>query len=134
MQDITLFAASIPSNWPVEGWITQRFDPRSGSEHSGLDIAAREGTMIRATAPGIVSAVLSDQYLGTVVVVKHRYGFETRFGHCRESIVSPGEIVGRGQVIAFIGNTGRSTAPHVHYEIIKNGRNEDPASYIQGIH
>lgn len=129
-----LRSASIPAIWPVEGWVTKKYDVLPGTEHTGLDIAAKEGTLIRVTAPGIVSSIVTDQDLGIVVTVKHRFGYETRYGHCKLSLVGPGEIVDRGQVIAFLGNTGRSTAPHVHYEIEKNGISEDPALYIQGFH
>ena len=127
--DIGRSAAAFPSIVPVVGWVTQRFNDGEDG-HDGIDIAAQHGSLIRATAPGIVDSVYVDKYLGLVVSVKHRFGFETLYGHCGQTLVSGGEIVGRGQAIAFVGNTGHSSAPHCHYEVLKNGTLVDPSLYI----
>jgi murein DD-endopeptidase MepM/ murein hydrolase activator NlpD len=94
-----------------------------------VDFAAQTGTLIRATAPGIVESVVFDTYFGLLITVKHRFGFVTRYGHCSQSLVSKGDKVRRGQTVALVGNTGRSSAPHLHYEVIKNGRHVDPLKY-----
>lgn len=124
---------SMPNISPVEGWITKRFfrsDTISLESHLGVDFAAKAGTPIRSTAPGIIESVVNDKYFGLLVTVKHKFGFTTRFGHCLQVLVSKGDLVERGQTIALVGSTGRSTAPHVHYEIIKNEKNVDPLKYI----
>ncbi|MBN1128074.1 MAG: M23 family metallopeptidase [Chitinispirillaceae bacterium] len=123
---------SIPSVLPVEGWITQHFvdDTSKGVvAHPGIDIAAAEGMSIKAPAAGVVLTVGTDQYYGNLIVIKHSEEFTTRYGHCAKIIISEGEKVERGQTIALVGNTGRSTAPHLHYEVIRNGKNENPLVY-----
>jgi len=124
---------SIPNISPVDGWITKKVikDPENPhNNHAGVDFAAKEGTPIRSTAPGIVHDVSNDTYFGLIVTVKHKFGFITRYGHCLQILVSKGDPVRRGQTIALIGNTGRSSAPHVHYEILKDGKNVDPMEYV----
>ena len=124
---------SIPNISPVDGWITKKFRRESNTSfnnHLGLDFAAKRGTPIRSTAPGIIHSVSNDTYLGLIITVKHSLGFITRYGHCMQALVSRGDRVERGQTIGLLGNTGRSSAPHVHYEIIKNGKHEDPLKYI----
>lgn len=124
---------SIPNISPVDGWITKNFhkDPSNPlNNHLGIDFAAKTGTLIRATAPGIVTTVSHDTYFGLLVVIKHKYAFETRYGHCSQILVKEGERVERGQTIALLGNTGRSSAPHLHYEVLKDDKNIDPLKYI----
>lgn len=124
---------SIPNIRPVDGWITKKFYRDNRKEHLnhlGIDFAAKEGTPIRTTAPGIVERVENDTYFGLLVTVKHKFGFVTRYGHCMQVLVSRGDCVERGQTIALLGNTGRSSAPHLHYEIVKDGKNIDPLTYI----
>lgn len=123
----------LPYIRPVQGWITRKFGSSSGSpvgRHQGVDYAAPTGTPIRATAPGMVREVRDDPYFGLIVSVKHRYGFVTRYGHCSQVLVSVGTHVRRGQTIALVGNTGRSSAPHLHYEVLKDKKAVDPLSYI----
>jgi murein DD-endopeptidase MepM/ murein hydrolase activator NlpD len=123
----------LPYIRPVQGWITRKFGASSDSPaglHQGVDYAAPTGTPIRATAPGMVSEVRSDPYFGEIVSVKHHYGFVTRYGHCSQILVSEGTHVKRGQTIALVGNTGRSSAPHLHYEVLKDGETVDPLSYM----
>lgn len=126
-------SVSIPNIRPVDGWITKKFFRDNNNKllnHLGVDFAAKSGTPIRSTAPGVIKDVENDKYFGLLVTVKHKFGFVTRYGHCMQILVSKGDYVERGQTIALLGNTGRSSAPHVHYEIIKDGKNIDPLKYI----
>lgn len=127
------FLDAIPNLRPVEGWITRSFSADSAKNrkgHTGVDIAAATGSLIRAAAPGIVSDVSTLSDLGKTVTVRHGYGFETLYGHCSQVLVAPGVHVSRGQTIALVGNTGRSTAPHLHYEIHRDGRKVDPMRFM----
>ena len=125
--------ASYPNIYPIDGWITRQFDLDSnvlGNGHQGLDFAAATGTPIKATAPGVVGKIENDKYFGLIVSIYHDNGFITRYGHCSQILVSKHERVKRGEAIALVGNTGRSTAPHVHYEVIKDGKFIDPSKHI----
>jgi murein DD-endopeptidase MepM/ murein hydrolase activator NlpD len=127
------YLSSIPNIRPVEGWVTRRFGVSGAdgrSMHNGVDFAAATGTLIRSTAPGIVDSVMHDTYFGLMVSVKHKHGFTTRYAHCSQILVSPGDRVGRGQTVALVGNSGRSSAPHLHYEILRDGAHVDPLKYI----
>jgi murein DD-endopeptidase MepM/ murein hydrolase activator NlpD len=127
------FLAAVPNIQPTEGWITRRYIATANDtepSHSGIDFAATSGTLIRSTAPGVVDDVYKDAYFGLMVTIKHGYGFSTRYGHCLQVLVAKGDHVERGQTIALVGNTGRSSAPHLHYEILKEGKNVDPMEYI----
>jgi murein DD-endopeptidase MepM/ murein hydrolase activator NlpD len=124
---------SIPNITPVDGWLTKQFLPAGAgraSPHPGQDFAAAEGAPIRATAPGVVESVVTDRYYGILVTLRHRYKFTTRYGHCSRALVSPGELVERGQTVALVGSTGHSTAPHVHYEVQRDGVAVDPRTYV----
>jgi murein DD-endopeptidase MepM/ murein hydrolase activator NlpD len=128
--------ASTPSVWPVKGWVTSNFgrriSPFTGSPamHNGLDIAAHRGTKILSPAAGVVSAVGFDNLLGRYVVLQHGFGKTTRFGHMDRQQVRRGQSVSRGQVIGYVGTTGRSTGPHVHYEVRVNNVPVDPTRFI----
>ena len=124
------FAASVPNIMPVDGWITKHFSSDPAVSHYGMDVAAASGTPIRATAMGVVEDVRTDKYYGLVVEVRHDNGFLTRYGHCSQALVSASDRVQRGQAIALVGNTGRSTAPHLHYEVMKDGKYTDPMNFI----
>jgi murein DD-endopeptidase MepM/ murein hydrolase activator NlpD len=127
------FLAAVPNIEPTEGWITRKFVIQQNDTeqfHSGVDFAATSGSLIRATARGIVEDVYKDTYFGLIVSIKHGYGFITRYGHCLQILVAKGDHVERGQTIALVGNTGRSSAPHLHYEVIKDGKAVDPLEYI----
>ena len=124
------FASSMPNIMPVDGWITKHFSSDPAVSHYGMDVAAASGTPIRATAMGVVEDVRNDKYYGLVVEVRHENGFLTRYGHCSQALVSLSDRVQRGQTIALVGNTGRSTAPHLHYEVMKNGKYADPMNFI----
>lgn len=129
-QPVTEFAASIPNIMPVDGWVTRSFLNDPASPHLGLDVAAASGTPIRVTAMGAVEDVRNDKYYGLTVEIRHENGFVTRYSHCSQVLVQPGDRVNRGQTIALVGNTGRSTAPHLHYEVMKSGKYADPMSFI----
>jgi murein DD-endopeptidase MepM/ murein hydrolase activator NlpD len=125
------FAASIPNIMPVNGWITKHFAVDTASDpHRGIDIAAAFGTPIVATAMGTVEDIRKDKYFGLMVELRHENGFVTRYGHCSQVLVSMGDRINRGQTVALVGNTGRSTAPHLHYEVMKYGRYADPMGYV----
>lgn len=122
---------------PVEnGYMSSTFgyrtDPFNGKQefHSGLDFTAPQGTPITAVAPGIVTSSMRTNDYGNLLEIKHSDSFETRYAHNRINLVKAGEVVKKGQVIALVGSTGRSTAPHVHFEVYKNGRVVDPATYL----
>lgn len=127
---------SMPSIWPAKGWLTSRFGPRVSpftgrrQVHAGIDIAAASGTSIYAPARGRVSFVGRKGPLGKTVVLDHGFGVKTVYGHTKEIHVSAGETVERGQEIAAIGSTGRSTGPHLHYVVEVAGKAVDPLDYI----
>lgn len=127
---------SMPSIWPAKGWLTSRFGPRVSpftgrrQMHAGIDISAASGTSIYAPARGRVVFAGRKGPLGNALVVDHGFGVKTVYGHTKEIHVSTGETVERGQEIASIGSTGRSTGPHLHYVVEVNGKNRDPLDYI----
>lgn len=128
--------ASTPSVWPSRGWITsdfgQRTDPYTAERvmHEGLDIAAPFGKEVTAPADGtVIFAGLEGSY-GNVLVIDHGYGVKTRYGHLSKVAVHPGDHVHRGDPIGAVGNTGRSTGPHLHYEVRVNGLPENPRRFI----
>ena len=112
-----------PLGYPVRGWITSpygyRRDPFTGRRefHEGVDIAAPIGAPIRAPADGVVVFAGRKPGYGKMVILDHGYGYSTAYGHCSKILVRIGQKVKRGQIIAKVGNTGRSTAPHLHYEV-----------------
>ena len=112
------------------GW---RIDPFNGSKafHEGLDFTANTGTPIRAAADGIVAAAELTHAYGNMVKIDHGAGLETRYAHASKLLVKVGERVVKGQVVALVGSTGRSTGPHLHYEIRLNGNSLDPRQYLQ---
>lgn len=127
----------IPSIRPVDiGWISSRFglreDPFTGKQsfHHGLDISLPLGTSVRVTGDGKVAYVQRQRGLGKVVKIDHGNGIMTVYAHLDESLVKKGTKVKRGDIIARSGNTGRSTAPHLHYEIRIGGRPVNPLAYI----
>lgn len=125
-----------PTVAPVVGVITDGFgrrkDPFTGrwANHRGLDIAARRGTSVHAPADGIVTYAGRDGGLGRVVRISHGFGYTTVFGHLNKIEVRPGDQVQRGAVIGLVGSTGRSTGPHLHYEVHTDGRSVNPLFYI----
>ena len=128
--------ASTPAIWPARGWVTSNFgyriSPFTGLRqmHEGMDIANAMGTLVLSPANGIVSRVDRENGLGKNITINHGYGILTKYGHLSETYVHVGKRVKRGEKIAAIGNTGRSTGPHLHYEIVVNGVNINPEKYI----
>ena len=126
----------VPSIWPVSGWVTREFQTRDdpiAATHFGLDVAARKSTPVVSTADGIVTFADWDQNLGWLVEIDHGYDMSTRYGHNARLRVDRGQAVRRGQVIALVGNTGRSTAPHLHYEVWKDDVPVDPRGYLPDV-
>jgi murein DD-endopeptidase MepM/ murein hydrolase activator NlpD len=117
---------------PVSGTVTSRFGSRWGSTHKGIDIGAAKGTAIKAAASGTVitaSTGYNGGY-GNYVVISHGNGVETAYGHCSELYVKVGQTVSQGDVIAAVGNTGRSYGNHLHLEIRINGVAQNPQNYL----
>ena len=136
-----LRAEATPAGRPIRsGWQSssygQRIDPITGERawHDGADFAGQEGSDILAVASGVVSWSGYRSGYGTMVEVSHGDGLSTRYAHNKENLVEIGDLVRRGDVIALMGSTGRSTGPHVHFEVFKNGRAVDPASYVRRTH
>ncbi len=120
--------------WPVSGSLTQYFGENPGDYgpggHDGIDIANVQGTPIAAADGGVVIFAGWRGGLGNAVGVDHGNGFVTWYGHASQLAVSSGERVGRGQVIAYVGTTGRSTGPHLHFSVVRNGVYVDPLAYL----
>ena len=140
LQDQQNLLASTPAIRPISGseksWITSRFgfrtSPFTGQRevHQGYDISTRSGTPILAAADGVVTFTGSKGLLGKIITIDHGHGLVTRYGHCKEFLKKRGEKVKRWEPIALVGNTGRSTGPHVHYEVHLNGIPVNPEKYI----
>jgi len=129
--------AATPSIRPIDGgWISSsygyRISPFTGRRvvHRGLDIATHAGQPIFATADGRVTFAGTNGNMGKTIVISHGHGIMTRYGHCQELLKKKGVRVKRGEIIARVGNTGRSTGPHVHYEVRLNGVAVNPQKYI----
>jgi murein DD-endopeptidase MepM/ murein hydrolase activator NlpD len=121
----------VPSGRPLYGWITQGFHVEEGGEkHEGIDIAVKEGTPVVATATGEIEFAGWDKDFGNITVIDHGNGYKTRYGHNQKALAGKGRKVFKGDVIALSGNSGRSSAPHLHYEIIVNGEPVDPSPYL----
>ena len=126
-----------PTGKPADkGWVSSYFgmrkDPFSGKRrmHKGIDMAGKSGTAVVATADGIVIRAEKQNGYGKLLEIDHGYGITTRYGHNKSVSVKVGDIVKQGQKIAKMGSTGRSTGPHVHYEVLRNGRQLNPQKYI----
>jgi murein DD-endopeptidase MepM/ murein hydrolase activator NlpD len=121
----------------AKGWMSSRYgkrtDPFSGRKawHLGVDFAGKEGSDVIAVASGIVTRSEPYKGYGRLIEIDHGEGYVTRYGHNKTNLIKVGDLVKKGQVIAKMGSTGRSTGPHVHFEVYKNGRNVDPSSYIR---
>jgi len=128
--------ASTPSLAPVSGFFSDgygwRRDPIDGSRefHKGVDIVAPGGTPVRASADGLVTAAGRMAGYGAMIHLAHGYGMATRYGHLSRVMVVPGQRVKRGDVIGLVGSTGRSTGPHLHYEVFRAGNQIDPRKYL----
>ncbi len=128
--------AATPSLRPTRGWVSSKFgyrvSPFTGRKefHKGLDIATRKGTPIIAPADGIVTFSGKKWLIGNMMTIDHGYGMVTRYGHIFKLNKKKGDRITRGEVIALVGNTGRSTGPHLHYEVRLNGVPVNPTKYI----
>ena len=125
-------ASATPSIWPIAGWISSGFgtrrDPFTGQQdfHPGLDISGTYGQQVHAPADGTVSSAGYNGSYGNQIIIDHGFGLTTRYGHLSKIAVSVGEHVRRGQIIGDVGSTGRSTSPHLHYEVLMNGQLTNP--------
>lgn len=128
--------ASTPSIWPSRGWVTSDFGTRidpvfaDRQMHEGLDIATPHGQPVLAPSDGVVVFSGVEGGYGKVLVLDHGYGVKTRYGHLSEVLVKLGDRVARGEKVAAVGNTGKSTGPHLHYEVRVNGIPENPRKFI----
>jgi murein DD-endopeptidase MepM/ murein hydrolase activator NlpD len=129
-------ANATPSIWPAHGWLTGTFggrsDPFTGERgfHQGLDISTPKGTPVYATADGTVESAGYTGDYGNLLVLRHDFGLTTRYGHLSGFKVKAGSPVHRGDVIGFVGSTGRSTGAHLHYEILANGKLLNPLQLL----
>jgi murein DD-endopeptidase MepM/ murein hydrolase activator NlpD len=129
-------ASSTPSIWPAHGWLTGMFggrsDPFTGEPgyHQGIDISTEKGQPVYATADGAVEAATYTGDYGNLIVLKHGFGLSTRYGHLSSFAVTTGQSVRRGDVIGYVGSTGRSTGAHLHYEILANGKLINPLQLL----
>lgn len=137
LTDSMLESQAMPKAAPVKtGWLSSRFgwrtDPLTGKKefHSGIDFAGRSGTKIGATASGIVIWSARVNGYGNVVEIDHGNGYITRYAHNKKNLVEVGQRVERGDVIALMGSTGRSTGTHLHFEVLKNGKYINPKKFI----
>ena len=130
--------SATPSIWPIHGWLSAGFgmrpDPFTGDRdfHPGLDISADKGTPVLATAAGTVQLAAPSGDYGNLVIVNHGYGIVTRYGHLSRFAVWPGRMVKRGDILGYVGATGRATGPHLHYEILTNGKLMNPLQLLAG--
>jgi murein DD-endopeptidase MepM/ murein hydrolase activator NlpD len=113
---------------PVEGYAVSQ---RLAGAHEGIDLAAKEGTPVRATADAVVEQRGIDREYGRFILLKHGSGYESYCGHLQDWNVDKGDTVQAGQTVGWVGSTGKSTAPHLHFEIRKDGRRIDPASVLK---
>lgn len=131
-------ASATPSIWPIAGWISSSFgnrrDPFTGDRdfHPGLDISGSHGQQILAPADGTVTVAAPSGNYGNLLTLDHGFGITTRYAHLSRFAVTPGQQVRRGQVIGYVGSTGRSTSPHLHYEVLVNGQLTNPLKLLSG--
>ena len=125
-----LSASCLP--WPVRGHVSSAFGGRRGQRHHlGIDVRVSPGTPIKAAAPGCVTFSGRMRGYGRVVIVDHGNGLETRYAHNRRNRVRKGQRVDRGEVVAEVGSSGNASAPHVHFEVRKQGRALDPMTFLR---
>lgn len=129
--DVFLAGRPIKSGW-MSSKFGRRSDPFTGriAWHQGVDFAGKDGSDIVSVAAGIVTWSSERYGYGQLVEINHGNGFSTRYAHCKKNLVSVGDVVKKGQVVALMGSSGRSTGPHVHFEVYKHGRAVDPSTYI----
>lgn len=138
LEDQKVLLASTPSIWPTKGWLSSRFGYRISpftqrkEMHKGLDISTRLNTPIIAPADGIVIRTGWNGSFGKMISIRHGNGYITKYAHLNKIIVKKGQTVKRGDKIGQVGQTGRSTGPHLHYEIHLKGVPVNPLRYIVG--
>lgn len=132
-----LHKEGMPAGRPVQGgWMSSAFgkrtDPFTGKQayHEGVDFAGKKGSPVVAVAGGVVTWAGKRYGYGNLVEINHGNGYVTRYGHCQATLVSVGDTVKQGQEVALMGSTGRSTGPHVHFEVLKNGKPVNPERYV----
>jgi murein DD-endopeptidase MepM/ murein hydrolase activator NlpD len=129
-------AAATPSIWPAHGWLSGTFggrsDPFTGEPgfHQGIDISTEKGQPVYATADGVIESASYTGDYGNLIIVKHGFGLTTRYGHLSAFAVKSGARVKRGDVLGYVGSTGRSTGSHLHYEILANGKLINPLQLL----
>lgn len=127
---MTVVSASGFFTEPAQGVLTSEYGERWGRSHNGIDIGGEDGSHIFAADGGTISfAGWVDGY-GNYLTINHGNGFETAYAHCSQLLVEQGEAVSQGQVIAYMGNTGNSTGPHLHFEVKREGVFQDPLDYV----
>ena len=126
---------SLPLTWPLldVGFVTREYVESGPDEHPGIDVAVSMETPIRTAASGVVGEAGVDSIYGRYVLVDHVDGYQTMYGHASRTLVSAGDSVVTGEVVGLTGSTGRSTAPHLHFEIRLNGRSIDPRQVIEEV-
>jgi murein DD-endopeptidase MepM/ murein hydrolase activator NlpD len=130
----SLPAPSVPGRWPLDlpGYITRgQLGAGDNATHAGLDIAVPEGMLVRAAGSGSVAQAERDPEYGLFVLLRHEEGYETRYAHLSRLLVSAGHAVQAGEVIGLSGNSGRSSAPHLHFEIRQRGQSIDPRTLLK---
>ena len=137
LMDRSLHDRVMPSGSPVKnGWVSsgygKRTDPFTGKKefHKGVDLAGKEGSRVLSVGDGIVTWVGKRAGYGNLVEITHGNGYVTRYGHNKKLLVAVGDTVKKGQQIAVLGSTGRSTGPHVHFEVVHNGQQVNPSKYL----
>jgi murein DD-endopeptidase MepM/ murein hydrolase activator NlpD len=135
-RDQSVLLSSTPSIWPVRGYLSagfgNRLDPFTGQKdfHAGIDISTPIGTHIQAPAAGVVISAGAQGAYGNALVIDHGYGVVTRYGHMEGFAAKPGQRVRRGDLLGYVGNTGRSTGPHLHYEVWVRDQAQNPIHFI----
>lgn len=130
--------SALPSSWPVRGYITSGFGPRGATSvggtryHEGIDIAAPVGTEVLASGDGVVTFAGYKGGFGRAVIIDHGFGISTLYAHNSQVLVAEGQRVARGTPVSAIGMTGRTTGPHLHYEVLVDGVPVDPLRYLAG--
>ena len=137
LENQKIFLFSTPSIWPTKGLLSSRFgyriSPLTGERefHIGVDISTRKNAPIVAPADGIVSSIHRNHWSGEVLCISHGYGFFTRYIHLQKALVKKGQFVKLGETIALVGDAGRSTGPHLHYEVHMNGVPVNPLRFVR---